>query len=167
MNSCRQLYYALVLLLRGRAFNLAYNVGVGKGLKTYWKRNEIYHPWVASRYICGIRLSTRFFSHDLEAELETFDKTVRRYETETGKRIDDKLLGHCSLGLPGDRRNGRRESHHGTPGGLSFSCRGGEDRSENICGPRPIVKALSWLQKYAQIAHLTEAISNFRLSMRP
>ena len=89
-----QLYYVLVMLLRGRALDVAYNVGVGEGLETYRKLYETYHPRVASRYVgsLSIILSTRFSSHDLKAELETFDKTVRRYETETGKRIDDELL---------------------------------------------------------------------------
>ena len=89
-----QLYFVLVMLLRGRALDVAYNVGSGEGLETYRKLYETFHPRVASRYVGSLSpiLSTRLSSGDLEAELETFDKTVRRYESESGKHIDDELL---------------------------------------------------------------------------
>ena len=52
-------------------------------------------------------LNTIFSGSDLEAELETFDKTVRRYENESGERLDDELLlGIVVNGLPD---NGTRD----------------------------------------------------------
>ena len=43
-----------------------------------------------------------------------------------------------------------------------FSCSAGqtEDRTANICGPRPMLKALSWLQRHAQIPALAPIIQN-------
>ena len=43
-----------------------------------------------------------------------------------------------------------------------LSCSAGqrEDRTANICGPRPMLKALSWLQKHAQIHTLAPMIQN-------
>ena len=55
-----------------------------------------------------------------------------------------------------------------------FSCSAGqrEDRTANICGPRPMLKALSWLQRHAQIPALAPIIQNplvlaFHASERP
>ena len=46
--------------------------------------------------------------------------------------------------------------------GFLFSCSAGqrEDRMANICGPRPMLKALSWLQRHAQIPALAPIIQN-------
>ena len=88
-----QLYYVLVMLLRNRALDIAYNAGVAEGLEAYRRLHQQYHPKVASRYVGSLSaiLATRFGS-DIEAELESFDKVVRRYEMESGKTIDDEML---------------------------------------------------------------------------
>ena len=88
-----QLYYILVMLLRGRALDIAHNCGVGEGFETYRRLFEQYHPRVASRYVGSLSLilSTRFTS-DIESELESFDKTIRRYESESGKTLDEEIL---------------------------------------------------------------------------
>ena len=43
-----------------------------------------------------------------------------------------------------------------------FSCSAGqrEDRTANICGPRPMLKARSWVQRHAQIPALAPIIQN-------
>lgn len=88
-----QLYFVLVMLLRGRALDIAYNAGISEGIEAYRKLYQQYHPRVASRYVGSLSmiLNTKF-GVDLEAELESFDKTVRRYELESGKNLDDELL---------------------------------------------------------------------------
>ena len=91
-----QLYFVLVMLLRNRALDIAYNAGVAEGLEAYRRLHQQYHPKVASRYVGSLSaiLATRFGS-DIEAELESFDKVVRRYEMESGKTTDDEM----SLGI--------------------------------------------------------------------
>eukprot|EP00434_Breviolum_minutum_P041643 symbB.v1.2.037046.t1/scaffold5326.1/size28399/1 len=88
-----QLYFVLVMLLRNRALDIAYNAGVAEGLEAYRRLHQLYHPRVASRYVGSLSaiLATKFGS-DIEAELESFDKVVRRYEMESGKTIDDEML---------------------------------------------------------------------------
>ena len=88
-----QLYYMMVMLLRGRALDIAHNCGIGEGFETYRRLFEQYHPRVASKYVGSLSLilSTRF-SNDIESELEAFDKTIRRYESESGKTLDDEIL---------------------------------------------------------------------------
>ena len=88
-----QLYFVLVMLLRNRALDIAYNAGVAEGLEAYCRLHQQYHPRVASRYVGSLSaiLATKFGS-DIEAALESFDKVVRRYEMESGKTIDDKML---------------------------------------------------------------------------
>ena len=88
-----QLYFVLVMLLRNRALDIAYNAGVAEGLEAYRRLHQQYHPRVASRYVGSLSaiLATKFGS-DIEAELESFDKVVRRYEMESGKTIDDEML---------------------------------------------------------------------------
>ena len=88
-----QLYFVLVMLERNRALDIAYNAGVAEGLEAYRRLHQQYHPKVASRYVGSLRaiLATKFGS-DIEAELESFDKVVRRYEIESGKTIDDEML---------------------------------------------------------------------------
>ena len=88
-----QLYFVLVMLLRNRALDIAYNAGVAEGLEAYRRLRQQYHPRVASRYVGSLSaiLATKFGS-DIEAELESFDKVVRRYEMESGKTIDDEML---------------------------------------------------------------------------
>ena len=104
-----QLYFVLVMLLRGRALDVAYNIGSGEGLETYRKLYETFHPRVASRFVGSLSLilNTIFSGSDLEAELETFDKTVRRYENESGKRLDDELL--LGIVVNGLQDNGTRD----------------------------------------------------------
>ena len=46
-----QLYYMMVMLLRGRALDIAHNCGIGEGFETYRRLFEQYHPRVASRYV--------------------------------------------------------------------------------------------------------------------
>ena len=64
-----------------------------RDFETYRRLFEQYHPRVASRYVGSLSLilSTRFTS-DIESELESFDKTIRRYETESGKTLDEEIL---------------------------------------------------------------------------
>ena len=81
-----QLYFVLVMLLRNRALDIAYNAGVSEGIEAYRRLYQQYHPKVASRFVGSLSLilATKFGT-DIEAELESFDKTVRRYEMESGK----------------------------------------------------------------------------------
>ena len=97
------------MLLRGRALDVAYNIGSGEGLETYRKLYETFHPRVASRFVGSLSLilNTIFSGSDLEAELETFDKTVRRYENESGERLDDELL--LGIVVNGLQENGTRD----------------------------------------------------------
>ena len=92
-NMSSKLYFILVMLLRNRALDIVYNCGVGEGFEAYRRLYEQYHPRVASRYVGSLSLilATRF-GQDLEAELEGFDKTIRRYEMESGKTIDEEML---------------------------------------------------------------------------
>ena len=46
-----QLYFVLVMLLRNRALDIAYNAGVAEGLEAYRRLHQQYHPRVASRYV--------------------------------------------------------------------------------------------------------------------
>lgn len=64
---------------------MAYNVGNGDGLETHRKLYETFHPWVASRYVGSLALflATKINVGDLASELDTFDATIRRYETES------------------------------------------------------------------------------------
>ena len=88
-----QLYFVLVMLLRNRALDIAYNAGVSEGIEAYRRLYQQYHPKVASRFVGSLSLilATKFGT-DIEAELESFDKTVRRYEMESGKTLDEEIL---------------------------------------------------------------------------
>ena len=88
--SC-QLYFVLVMLLRGRPLDVVQNVGPGEGAESLRRLEELYHPRIASRFVGSLSLilNTRFSGNDLESELEQFEKNVRRYEQESGKSIDD------------------------------------------------------------------------------
>ena len=89
-----QLYYILVMLVKGRALDVVQNTGPGEGAESLRRLEELYHPRIASRFVgtLGLILNTRFSGHDLESELELFEKTIRRYEQESGKSIDDQML---------------------------------------------------------------------------
>ena len=88
-----QLYFVLVMLLRNRALDIAYNAGVSEGIEAYRRLYQQYHPKVASRFVGSLSLilATKFGT-DIEAELESFDKTVPRYEMESGKTLDEEIL---------------------------------------------------------------------------
>ncbi len=89
-----QLYYILVMLVKGRALDVVQNTGPGEGAESLRRLEELYHPRIASRFVgtLSLILNTRFSGHDLESELELFEKTIRRYEQESGKSIDDQML---------------------------------------------------------------------------
>ena len=88
-----QMYYVLAMLVKGRALDIIQNTGVGEGAEAFRKLEETYHPRIASRFVGSLSLvlSTRFGS-DTEAELELFEKNIRRYEQESGKSLDDEIL---------------------------------------------------------------------------
>ena len=88
-----QLYFVLVMLLTNRALDIAYNAGVSEGIEAYRRLYQQYHPKVASRFVGSLCLilATKFGA-DIEAELESFDKTVRQYEMESGKTLDEEML---------------------------------------------------------------------------
>ena len=90
--SC-QLYYILVMLLRGRPLDIAYNSGMGEGLESYRRIFEEFHPRVASRYVGTLTtLLSSKFGDDVEGDLAAFEKSVRRYEQESGKTLDEEML---------------------------------------------------------------------------
>ena len=96
-----QLYYTLVMLLRGRPPDVCHNCGNGEGFETYRKLYSDFKPRVASRFVGTLTslLATKF-SSDIEQELEQFEKMVRRYDAETGKALDDTMkLGIIIKGL--------------------------------------------------------------------
>ena len=88
-----QLCYILVMLVKGRALDVVQNTGPGEGAESM-RREEMFHLRVASRFVgtLSLNLSTRFSGDDPEAELEAFEKTIRRYEEESSKSIDDEML---------------------------------------------------------------------------
>ena len=95
-----QLYYTLVMLLRGRPLDVCHNCGNGEGFETYRKLYSDSKPRVASRFVGTLTslLATKF-SSDIEQELEQFEKMVRRYDAETGKALDDTMnLVSSSMG---------------------------------------------------------------------
>ena len=99
-----QLYFVLVMLVKGRPLDIVQNAGQGEGAEAFRKLEELYHPRIASRFVGSLSqiLCTRFTSSDVEAELELFEKTIRRYEAESGKTLDDEvLLGVVINGLQG------------------------------------------------------------------
>ena len=51
-------------------------------------------------------MATRFGS-DIEAELELFEKNIRRYEQESGKALDDEIL--LGVGINGLQENSMRD----------------------------------------------------------
>ena len=78
------------------------NSGKGEGFEALRKLEELYQPKLASRFVGSLSLilNTRFSSTDVEAELELSEKTIRRYESETGKALDDQIfLGVVINGL--------------------------------------------------------------------
>ena len=89
-----QLYYMLVMLVKGRALDVVQSRGKGEGFEALRKLEELYQPKLASRFVGSLSLilNTRFSSTDVEAELELSEKTIRRYESETGKALDDQIL---------------------------------------------------------------------------
>ena len=89
-----QLYYILVMLVKGRALDVVQNTGPGEGAEAMRRLEKMFHPRVASRFVgtLSLILNTRFSGEDLEAELEAFEKTIRRYEQESSKSIDDEML---------------------------------------------------------------------------
>ncbi|CAE7038143.1 unnamed protein product, partial [Symbiodinium sp. CCMP2592] len=90
--SC-QLYYILVMLLRGRPLDITYNTGLGEGLESYRRIFEEFHPRVASRYVGTLTtLLSSKFGDDVEGDLAAFEKSVRRYEQESGKTLDEEML---------------------------------------------------------------------------
>ena len=90
--SC-QLYYILVMLLRGRPLDIAYNSGMGEGLESYRRIFEEFHPRVASRYVGTLTtLLSSKFGDDVEGDLAAFEKSVRRYEQQCGKTLDEEML---------------------------------------------------------------------------
>ena len=96
-----QLYYTLVMLLRGRPLDVCHNCGNGEGFETYRKLYSDFKPRVASRFVETLTslLATKF-SSDIEEELEQFENMVRRYDAETGKALDDTMkLGIIVNGL--------------------------------------------------------------------
>ena len=91
-----------MMLVKGRALDVAQNSGKGEGFEAFRKLEELYQPKLASRFVGSLSLilNTRFSSTDVEAELELFEKTIRRYESETGKALDDQIfLGVVINGL--------------------------------------------------------------------
>ena len=96
--SC-QLYFVLVMLLRGRPLDIVQNVGSGEGAESLRRLEELYHPRIASRFVGSLSLilNTKFSGNDLESELEGFEKNIRRYEQESGKTIDDQMLAGIIL----------------------------------------------------------------------
>ena len=89
-----QLYFVLVMLVKGRPLDIVQNAGQGEGAEAFRKLEELYHPRIASRFVGSLSqiLCTRFTSSDVEEELELFKKTIRRYEAESGKTLDDEVL---------------------------------------------------------------------------
>ena len=67
----------------------------------------MFHPRVASRFVgtFSLILNTKFSGEDLQAELEAFEKTIRRYEQESSKSIDDEML----MGINGIQDNSIRD----------------------------------------------------------
>ena len=88
-----RLYYIVVLLVRGRPLDIVYNSGVGEGVEAYRRLWEEYSPKVASRFVgsLSILLATRF-GKDLEAEFNAFERSLRQFELESGKTVDEEML---------------------------------------------------------------------------
>ena len=99
-----QLFYTLVMLLQGRALDIAQNTDLGNGLEVYRKLVSEYRPRLASRFVGTLtQLMSHKFTASLEAEIPFFEKLVRRYEAETGKVLDDTIkLGIIINGLQDD-----------------------------------------------------------------
>ena len=81
------------MLLRGRPLDIAYNSGMGEGLESYRRIFEEFHSRVASRYVGTLTtLLSSKFGDDVEGDLAAFEKSVRRYEQESGKTLDEEML---------------------------------------------------------------------------
>ena len=103
-----QMYYVLAILVKGRPLDIIQNSGPGEGVEAFRRLEETYHPKVASRFVGSLALilATRFGS-DIEAELELFEKNIRRYEQESGKALDDEIL--LGVVINGPQENSMRD----------------------------------------------------------
>ena len=62
-----QLYYILVMLVKGRVLDVVQNTGPGEGAESMRRLEEMFHPCVASRFMgtLSLILNTRFSGEDL------------------------------------------------------------------------------------------------------
>lgn len=51
-----QLYYVLVMLVKGRALDVVQNTGTRQGAESLRKLKELYHPRIASRFVGTLSL---------------------------------------------------------------------------------------------------------------
>ena len=74
-----QLYFALVMLLRNRALDIAYNAGVSEGLEAYRRLHQQYHPKVASRYVGSLSaiLATKFGNDRHRSSKQSLKSSIR------------------------------------------------------------------------------------------
>ena len=96
-----QLYYILVMLVKGRALSLdvVQNTGPGEGAESLRRLEELYHPRIASSFVgtLSLILNTRFSGHDLESDDQMLagiiingiqDKSIRDHVIRNSSRLN-------------------------------------------------------------------------------
>lgn len=99
----RQLYYMLVMLTSDDAQSLVGNVDQGNGAEAWRRLCWEYEPNVKVRHGAVLHaLLRREFGKDvngdLAVEIERFEKDVRRYEDQSGRKLDDDVKMSILIG---------------------------------------------------------------------
>ena len=72
-----QLFYTLVMLLQGRALDIAQNTDLGNGFEVYRKLVSEYRPRLPSRLVGTLtQLMSHRFTASIEAEIPFFEKLI-------------------------------------------------------------------------------------------
>ena len=86
------IYYSLVMLLRGKAQNKVDLVDEGEGAQLWRLLMREYEPGYSSRTLKHYQqvLGFKLESADISVELDRFDKSVRLYQKQSGKQVSDE-----------------------------------------------------------------------------
>ena len=100
-----ELFYMLMMLVRGPALDIIANAGTGEGLVAWNALVKRYEPQSRHRYASSLVSLLGFdFSGDLVSKLELFDREVHSVERLSGEKVADSIkIGVCIRNMDDSR----------------------------------------------------------------
>eukprot|EP00971_Amphidinium_carterae_P119114 2359761-Amphidinium_carterae.1 len=98
----KQLYWMLLMLLKGNAHTMLLNAGNGEGLVAWQVLHQHFEPRLKTRFAAQLmNLMAYNFAGDVIERMTSWEREVGIYESASGKKLDDEArIGIILLRLP-------------------------------------------------------------------